>query len=408
MSGLGNTLPPRDSSGRFIRRPDSPHHLPSADRSDQPDSAPLPIPSPALPRPSHLQRLIANPLEISDASSVPFSALVSRTTSLLNAPDSDSPDPHTPSPSPSSPNHPRTPVRRPISIWVDNHPPLLAPDFPALSPRDPEDSFSAAPPPQDLLFPELDLGIADSSFDTAPAPVKPRSPRNSFQLHPAFASATTLPLPALVPTITTANQPPTLQPPNIMSHSSSHRSHPNPGPAAMPSARSNRAPFFSGQVGDPIGEFLTEYEELADSCGLTNQQKVETIIRYIPLTHRDLWKSLEGYATHHWADFRLGLEDIYAGISAHSRHSKQKLYDFVKYASKTRMNEEEDVQRYYCRFMIFSKPLKDSQRLTDEECNKTFWLGFHPRDRRKCSLDSLPSTRTSPQAYISIIRMCTG
>ena len=45
------------------------------------------------------------------------------------------------------------------------------------------------------------------------------------------------------------------------------------------------------------------------------------------------------------------------------------------------MNKEEDVLQYYRQFLIFSKPLVDAWWLTEEECNKMFWLGFHPRDR---------------------------
>jgi hypothetical protein len=41
-----------------------------------------------------------------------------------------------------------------------------------------------------------------------------------------------------------------------------------------------------------------------------------TIIRYIPLALRDLWKSLDGYLAHDWTDFRRTLEDIYDGPSA--------------------------------------------------------------------------------------------
>ena len=151
----------------------------------------------------------------------------------------------------------------------------------------------------------------------------------------------------------------------------------------MPPPRSLRAPYFSGQVGDPIEDFLREYEEQASICALTNRQKVETVVRYIPTALRDLWKSLDGYITHDWADLRRSLEHIYANASARSRHSKQKLHDFIRYSSKQQMTEEEDVLQYYRRFLVFSKPLMDARRLTDEECNKAFWLGFHPRDRSR-------------------------
>ena len=149
----------------------------------------------------------------------------------------------------------------------------------------------------------------------------------------------------------------------------------------MPPPRSHRAPYFSGRVGDPIEDFLSEYEELASSCGLTSRQKVEIIVRYIPLELRDLWKSLDGYLAGDWQDLRLTLEEIYESTSALSRHSEQKLQDFIRHSSKSHMNDEGDVLHYYCQFLLLSKPLLDSQRLTNGERNKAFWHGFHSRDQ---------------------------
>ena len=52
----------------------------------------------------------------------------------------------------------------------------------------------------------------------------------------------------------------------------------------MPSARSSRAPHFSGDEDELLTEFLREYEDLADGFGLTEEQKLHTILRYIPRT----------------------------------------------------------------------------------------------------------------------------
>ena len=136
---------------------------------------------------------------------------------------------------------------------------------------------------------------------------------------------------------------------------------------------------ITGHVSNPIEDFLREYEELADDCCLTSQQKVETIICYIPVALQDLWKLLEGYAARDWVDFKMMLEDTYDGPSACSRYSTQKLHDFVRHSAKMQMNEEEEVLQYYRQFLGLSNPLKRIGRLTDEECNKAFWLGFHPQ-----------------------------
>jgi hypothetical protein len=63
--------------------------------------------------------------------------------------------------------------------------------------------------------------------------------------------------------------------------------NPNTGPSAMPYAKDNKAPYFSGRPEDTLDDFLREYEELATTCTLTPQQKVETILRYVSPQLRD-------------------------------------------------------------------------------------------------------------------------
>ena len=157
--------------------------------------------------------------------------------------------------------------------------------------------------------------------------------------------------------------------------------HSAPGPTAMPTRHSDLAPYFSGQVDDPIEDFLNAYEDIADSCGLSRQQKVEAVIRYIPYSHRALWKSLNGYVARNWTEFRQNLEEIYDGPSVPSRHSEQRLLDFVRESSKSCMNDEADVLQYYQDFLALSKPLLDSQRLSIYKRDKAFWLEFHPHNR---------------------------
>src|SRR5258708_7357934 len=153
------------------------------------------------------------------------------------------------------------------------------------------------------------------------------------------------------------------------------------GPAAMPSPRSSRAPHYSGSVDDSMEDFLREFEELANSCGLTNHQKVETVTCYTTSALREFWKSLDGYVALDWRDLKRELLELYAGTSALRRHSEQQLRGFVRASAKSRMRSEADVVHYYRQFIILSKPLLDSQRLTPGARNKFFWRGFHKSDR---------------------------
>jgi hypothetical protein len=86
----------------------------------------------------------------------------------------------------------------------------------------------------------------------------------------------------------------------------------------MPSARSSRAPQFTGGEDEVLSEFLREYEDLADGFGLTEAQKVETITRYIPRTLRSLWMTLPGFRTLRWHHFRTELEVLYPDVASHS------------------------------------------------------------------------------------------
>jgi hypothetical protein len=93
---------------------------------------------------------------------------------------------------------------------------------------------------------------------------------------------------------------------------------------AIPTPRSHCAPHFSGEIGDPIEGFLCEYEELVDSCGLSEREKVENVIRYIPPSLRYFWKSLGGYSTHDWTVFRQELVEFYDDPPPSSRYYKRK------------------------------------------------------------------------------------
>ena len=178
----------------------------------------------------------------------------------------------------------------------------------------------------------------------------------------------TLPLPPLPIT----HIPATLQ--RTMAHTS--------GPTAMPLACSKHVPSFTGDINKPIWDFIQEYEELADRCGLSNCQKVETIIWYIDPSQCNLWKSLKGYITCDWNDLCLNLHQEYIDPTPQGWYSKQKLLEFTGKTSNLQMKDEGDVIKYYRSFNLLSRPLLDTRRITTGECNVTFLSGFHLEDRK--------------------------
>ncbi|KAH8985725.1 hypothetical protein EDB92DRAFT_1770214, partial [Lactarius akahatsu] len=135
----------------------------------------------------------------------------------------------------------------------------------------------------------------------------------------------------------------------------------------MPAPRSNKAPYFADQSGDPIEVFLREYENLAITNHLTSSQKVEQILRYVSPELRDLWQFLDGFESYDWITFKASILGIYGEASVMSRYSKQRLQEFIKHTSKSRMANEDDVRTYYKRFLVLSKPLMKNRRITKEE-----------------------------------------
>jgi hypothetical protein len=182
------------------------------------------------------------------------------------------------------------------------------------------------------------------------------------------------------------------------------------GPAAMP--RATKTPSFDGMTGEPIVDFLIDYGELADGHNLTDQQKVETILRYIPPPQRDLWKTLKGYATGDWTTFRRELEKLYPDVDAAMRYSRQALLDLVNLSARTRMRDEKDVFDYYRRFLAISNPLSDSNQISSDECNSEFFRGFHPYDRASIANRLYPlhpnRPRNKPYDYKDVFSVAQG
>jgi len=154
------------------------------------------------------------------------------------------------------------------------------------------------------------------------------------------------------------------------------------GVGAMPSVRSRLTPRFTGDVNQPIEDFLEEYKELADKCGLTSLQKVETVIQYVDRSQRHVWQNLPGYIACDWLDFRDELCDKYVSPTPGGQFLRQKLINFAtKYARKC-MGDETDVINYQRQFNNQSKVLLGTGRITIGERNAIFWHGFHPEDQR--------------------------
>lgn len=239
----------------------------------------------------------------------------------------------------------------------------------------PSQPYLAAPPPVPRLRPALFTPFA-SLPSAIPQQTRPASVPN-LQQQPRRATGSNQPhiAPQATHLAPQAIHPYFYFPPSVpaMSHNTPT------GPAAMPSKRSNRAPTFSGSDSESLPDFLHDYEALADSCGLTDAQKVECILRYIPRSLQSLWKTLPGFQNVDWDDLKAHLVTLYPDIAASSRDTKQGLKTFIDLSAAAQICSEADVQNYYRNFLTVASPLLDSSRITLDDYNTAFFKGFPPK-----------------------------
>jgi hypothetical protein len=226
-----------------------------------------------------LRRLVTKRRHPLDPTWVCWAALMSRTTSLPNVPDCAR-----------TPTHLIPTLCRQILLTL--HPPrhgipsllepMMAPP-PDFSARLSQDSFSAAPTQAGPTLPRARPQFSRLIVRHSPH-VRQTASYGSAQagLRPCYHLPTR---PTLMPTFAITSH--TLTGLNHVTFvvtplASQHRTDSNVSSTIPPGAF-----LFQDKSATP-SKTSSEYEELADSCGLTSQQKVETTVRHIPVTLRDL------------------------------------------------------------------------------------------------------------------------
>jgi len=347
----------RDSRGHFTRVSTPP--------PQEEPTQPMTTPATTSHISSHLQRLF----DIARApllSAVPLSEQIAHVATAAAA--------YTYSPSNSQP--PSPPCFVPLPHYTTETP-ILHPTFNAAGSDDSELQNQLQAPAAILL--EFDLeaqqptNLVDSNISSDDEPFEillppqplPRTPPQVAQPQPLTRLAGSSP-----------PLPPIPQPPPTMACTSAQ------GIAAMLSPCDKTAPYFSGEVDIKIEDFLKEYEELADGCGLSERQKVETIIWYVKTDQRYIWMTLPGFVRHDWDDLCHKLCKEYISPTAQGRFSKQKLVELTNRSAGLPMEEETDVINYHHEFNTLSKPLLEAGRITTSERNAFFWHSFHPEDRQ--------------------------
>ena len=135
----------------------------------------------------------------------------------------------------------------------------------------------------------------------------------------------------------------------------------------MPGMSDPWAPFFLGQAKDSLSKFLCTYKSLANSHSLSDMQKVEHILNYIPFALHDFWDSIDGFATGDLAVFCAMLMCLYPDTLAVAWYTKEALQEFVDLSCQSQMCNKDDVLSYHCRFLHIYQQLHKVQPIHDSE-----------------------------------------
>lgn len=149
----------------------------------------------------------------------------------------------------------------------------------------------------------------------------------------------------------------------------------------MPNPRDSNAPYFSEKRDVSMKDFLYKYEGAAASSGLADEEKFESVIRYVAPDLRDFWETFRGYATRDWGLFRQALLDMYPDSAFGEQRTRADLHKFVDAAARTRLANSREYWLYYRRFLHLSDTLPAPLCLSNKEKSTEFFFGIHPDDR---------------------------
>ncbi|KAF9470608.1 hypothetical protein BDN70DRAFT_821139 [Pholiota conissans] len=153
-------------------------------------------------------------------------------------------------------------------------------------------------------------------------------------------------------------------------------------PKSMPGRAHHSAPKFDGTAA-LLGNFFEEFEQLADTCSLTNKQKIEWVIRYAPVDDVELWKQTPNAKTDDWARFKTEIYKLYPGSTGDRKYSVANLEMITEKNAAIPMETSSQYGEYYRAFCKIANFLKEKDRLTDREISGRFLQGFNYAFRSK-------------------------
>jgi len=153
----------------------------------------------------------------------------------------------------------------------------------------------------------------------------------------------------------------------------------------MPGAGSKEAPSFSGCAGDLL-DFFTQFEDLANSCGLTIREQCRTVLRYIDSAMKRLWISLPEYDAADYKAFKARVINEYPGTEKGMQYTYRNLERIVLTHADLDISTETELMEFSRQFRPVATWLVKNNKISERERDKLFWQGLPRHIRHAISL----------------------
>ena len=159
----------------------------------------------------------------------------------------------------------------------------------------------------------------------------------------------------------------------------------------MPSRLHHSAPKYDGNPA-LLYIFFDDIDQLAETCHLSESQKIKWAIRYAPSGDRELWEYFGTSST--WIDFQTNIRVLYPGSDRDRLYSHDDLTSLTETYAATTMDSTESFGKYYRAFCKISYFLKSKNRISDDEISIQFMSGFNFAFRKKIDAQLRAETPT--------------
>ncbi|KIJ26308.1 hypothetical protein M422DRAFT_192430, partial [Sphaerobolus stellatus SS14] len=151
----------------------------------------------------------------------------------------------------------------------------------------------------------------------------------------------------------------------------------------FPVPGSRKAPKFKGHYSQ-LDDFFEQFETLATSCNLTDEDKFKFLPKYVSSNIRETIEGMKEFKEKKdWNGLVSIFKELYNYDKVAKKFREKDLSQFVKEYKEKSMKNLEKFNKYQRKFTRIAGWLLSKKKITEEESRKYFWKGLPKSTRSK-------------------------